>query len=674
MKTKQNYTKGLCMSQSLYRPEIKSIMLSILILMGIYTSVQAQVTEYSRPSWWFGISGAANLNLYSGSTHQLNADFKPPVAFHEGKGLGLFLAPMIEYHRPNTRLGMQLQAGYDSRRGAFDEVITPCNCPADLSTDLGYLTIEPNIRFAPFKSGFYIFGGPRFAFNLSKSFTYELGINPAFPEQEKTPDVTGDFGQINDNLISMQVGMGYDIQLSTQSNKTQLAISPFVSFHPYIGQEPRSIETWDLTTVRAGVAVKFGRGKKVVMPKEILMEDPAFSFSVYAPENIPVERRVRETFPLRNYIFFDIGSTDIPDRYVILRKDQVKDFKEDQLEVFTPKKLSGRSDREMTVYYNVLNILGDRMQKNPESTITMVGSSEAGAQDGILMAESTKKYLVTIFGVNESRIALEGRNKPKVLSLQPGGTRELILLREGERRVSIESDYPALLMEFQSGPDAPLKPVELVTVQEAPVDSYVSFDVDGAEKAFESWSLEIKDENGIIQYFGPFTQEHVAIPGKSILGTRPKGDYKVTMIGKTENGTLLRKEQAVHMVLWMPDQNEEGMRYSVIFEFDESKSNSIYEKYLTEIVTPKIPLNGKVIIHGYTDVIGDAPHNRTLSLARANNVKKIIESSLTKLGRKDVKFEVHGFGEDENLSPFGNTFPEERSYNRTVIIDIIPSK
>jgi len=45
---------------------------------------------------------------------------------------------------------------------------------------------------------------------------------------------------------------------------------------------------------------------------------------------------------------------------------------------------------------------------------------------------------------------------------------------------------------------------------------------------------------------------------------------------------------------------------------------------------------------------------------------------LTKAGRKDVKFEVISFGEDTQASPFNNTFPEERFYNRTVIIDIIP--
>jgi hypothetical protein len=56
-----------------------------------------------------------------------------------------------------------LQAGYDSRKGDFDQVITACDCPADLSTNLSYITVEPSLRFV--KSNFYLYGGPRF-FNL----------------------------------------------------------------------------------------------------------------------------------------------------------------------------------------------------------------------------------------------------------------------------------------------------------------------------------------------------------------------------------------------------------------------------------------------------------------------------------------------------------------------------
>jgi outer membrane protein OmpA-like peptidoglycan-associated protein len=63
-----------------------------------------------------------------------------------------------------------------------------------------------------------------------------------------------------------------------------------------------------------------------------------------------------------------------------------------------------------------------------------------------------------------------------------------------------------------------------------------------------------------------------------------------------------------------------------------------------------------------------------LSLARANDVRSILESSMAKAGRTDVKFESYGFGEDEKLARYENNFPEERFYNRGVVIDIIPKK
>ncbi|HSO88750.1 MAG TPA: OmpA family protein, partial [Draconibacterium sp.] len=129
-----------------------------------------------------------------------------------------------------------------------------------------------------------------------------------------------------------------------------------------------------------------------------------------------------------------------------------------------------------------------------------------------------------------------------------------------------------------------------------------------------------------------------------------------------------------HLVLWTPPVAEEMMRFSVIYEFNNSEAIAMYDKYLTEVVTPKIPKNGSVIIHGHTDIIGGEDINLKLSLARANDVKGIMEKALAKANRTDVKFEVHGFGEDENLAPFNNKFPEERFYNRTVIIDIIPAK
>jgi phage pi2 protein 07 len=45
-------------------------------------------------------------------------------------------------------------------------------------------------------------------------------------------------------------------------------------------------------------------------------------------------------------VYFNNGSSEIPNRYVLLNKDQVKDFKEDQLEVFAKKNLSDQKTND----------------------------------------------------------------------------------------------------------------------------------------------------------------------------------------------------------------------------------------------------------------------------------------------------------------------------------------
>src|ERR1035437_10163216 len=377
MKTKNNIKKESRIVRFPYALSIKSLVLYTFLIMGMLTTAHAQDSiQYTKPSWYFGVAAGGNINFYRGSTQQLNAELTVPTTFHDGNGVGLFLAPLIEYRPANSRWGIMLQAGYDNRNGKFKEVVTPCNCPADLTADVSYITVEPSLRFAPFKSGLYFYAGPRLAFNINKEFTYQLGINPAYPDQLPTAAVKGDFSDIHKNLISMQVGAGYDIPLSSQYHKTQFVLSPFVSFQPYFGQDPRSIETMNITTVRVGAALKLGTGHRVspvraeafAAPRVV---DPEVTFTVNSPENIIDERNVREIFPLRNYVFFDLGSDEIPNRYVILTKDQVKDFKEDDLSMSAPKNMKGRSDRQMKVYYNVLNILGDRMSKDLSTKVIL---------------------------------------------------------------------------------------------------------------------------------------------------------------------------------------------------------------------------------------------------------------------------------------------------------------
>jgi len=648
-----------------------SLALCATALLGAQTPAQAQenTVQYTKPSWYFGVAGGGNFNFYRGTTQELKAGRIVPKAFHDGNGLGLFIAPLLEYRPVHSQWGVMLQAGYDNRSGAWDRVTTPCNRPADLSTNLSYWTVEPSLRFAPFKKNFYLYAGPRFAFNNAKAYTYQMGVNPTVVGQIPVAEENGDFAAVRSSRVSMQVGAGLDIPLTSQSHRTQWVLAPFVSFQPYFGQDPRTIESLNITTLRVGAALKLGRGhliEKPVVVSEVLVPVvvaalPEITFTVNSPRNTAAKSSVNEIYPLRNYVFFDLGSSEIPSRYVLLKKDQVANFKADDLKMTTPNNGSGRSDRQMEIYYNVLNILGDRMCQDPSSTVLLVGSSLESDQDGLAMAGSVKTYLVTVFEIAPDRITIQGRNRPVLPSGNKNSIQEVALLNQGDRRVSIESNSPSLLKEFQSD-----QMVGLV----APLNSYVTFSVGKNYRDLQSWSLVITDETGGVQNFGPYTQESVSLSGNALLGDRSKGNFKVRMIATTKTNVVIEKKTVMHVDQWMSANNSDGNHFSIIYGFNKSEALPMYRKYLLEVVTPQIPVNGTVVIQGYTDAIGTKEYNQKLSLARANNVQSILQEGLDKAGRTDVKFVVTGLGEDTKTAQFKNKYPEERFYNRTVIIDL----
>jgi hypothetical protein len=332
-----------------------------------------------------------------------------------------------------------LQLGYDDRRAAFFDVPCPCGENSTLNATISYISFEPSLRFSPFEDEFYIFGGPRIGYNFSFSSPDEKKFLFVHEGQSTTQ---GEFSDMNSLVLSGQIGVGYAIPLSASDAETQWELSPFVSFQPYFGQDPRSVETWAVSTVRVGVSLTFGSGdvvEQAYVPPEAVIIEKDVKFSVRAPKAVPVKRRVRESFPMRDYVFFEEGSAAIPMRYEKLTKAEAVNFKEEELQEVQPKNNTGRSLRQMTVYYNILNVVGDRMRRNPGTSVHLSGSSGAGELQGKERAESVKLYLVNVFGIDSARITTEGRDKPKVPSEIIGGTKELILIREGDNRVDIES-------------------------------------------------------------------------------------------------------------------------------------------------------------------------------------------------------------------------------------------
>jgi outer membrane protein OmpA-like peptidoglycan-associated protein len=649
----------------------RKLLFVLLVLTGIAATLTAQEVQRTQPKFWIGFTGAANYNMYTGTTQKLNETLMAPSAFHDGSGFGGMGAILLEY-RPAPVIGFMLNLGYDNRGGTFDQVESPCNCPEDLKTGLSYATIQPSIRISPFGPDFYLFLGGSYNHNLNKSFTYTFDQDNG----DKLNSTVDDFSNMRKNLFSAHVGVGYDIQLASADSRTQVALSPFISYHPYFGQEPRDIESWSISTVRVGMAFKFGRGTVNKRTERVIAPVPAdfriqpiaesdVKFTTRAPLTNPVRRTINETFPLRNYLFFEEGSSVIPNRYVKLNKEQAQQFDTKSLRDSEYKNESGRSERQMDVYYNILNILGYRMLQNPSAQIALVGASAGnGAALGKEYAESVKSYLVDVFGIESSRIATEGKDQPNNPSESPGGVNFLPLLRAGDRRVEIVSRSVDLMT-----------PLQIIAVQENPMDSRVLFTTTSEKnQPLKSWNVKLTDENGATQNYGPFTGDQESVPGNMILGNRSNGRYKVVMTGHTSDGVAVQKESTLNLVRSAELTEEEALRYSILFDFDESSTVATYEKFLSDVVAPRIENDSKVIIHGHTDIIGSEAYNMQLSEKRANETERILSNAVKRSGKNRVDFETRAFGMDTGKAPFLNKLPEERFYNRTVVIDIEKAK
>lgn len=85
---------------------VKALIFGALIFgAGTQFTLQAQQDQFTRPSWRFGVAAGANFNFNQGLTQQLNSSLTVPAGFNHGNGVGLFLGPVIEYYRPESRWG-----------------------------------------------------------------------------------------------------------------------------------------------------------------------------------------------------------------------------------------------------------------------------------------------------------------------------------------------------------------------------------------------------------------------------------------------------------------------------------------------------------------------------------------------------------------------------------------
>ena len=677
MMTNANSKQGLGIMHYFNNQFLKNYVWGVLFFVGFQSNLVAQDTKFTRSAWWFGAATGANYNLYHGSSIlNLNSTLIVPSAFIDGNGLGIYAAPLIEYHPSDSKVGFMLQAGYDSKKGSFNQVISTGIFTEDLSTHLTYFTIEPSIRLNLFRSNFYLFSGPRLSININKHFQYDLRINPDHPEQGSSSYSAGQFSDINKTLISMQIGGGYDLFLSAKNKKSQVILSPFFALQPYFGQKILSSESWNISTLRAGIALKFGHGIKTALPEKIFLPvvistEPKASYLITEPKEDAAGKNVSELLSERNNVYFNLRSSEIKDPFSTTGKNQLKNFKNNLNEIRIPENLENPSFRKAIQEDNFLNILGNYMTKDLSTQITLVGSSK-DVSAGIQMAKSIKMFLVRVYGISTSKIAIKSRKKLKIHKTQSANKFELAVIRQIDRQVLVQTKSKALALKFQVGQNNNrLSPLKIYDVPEINNEGVISFTTKGSNNVFSSWSLKIAEDQSKVRSFGPFTKDSVSIPKNYLLGGKPAGKFDISMIGQLKSGQIMRKDTTAYLTAWPVFITDKIKRFSVLYELNNSESVKTLSQYLRTVVTPEIPSGAMVVIHGHSESANLGNNQLKSFLTRENNIQEIIEHELFQANRKDIEFQVFDFGLDQTIAPFENKTQKIDFLNRTIIIDIL---
>ncbi|MDM8516259.1 OmpA family protein [Desulfobacterales bacterium HSG16] len=397
-----------------------------------------------------------------------------------------------------------------------------------------------------------------------------------------------------------------------------------------------------------------------VSKKEVIHEilGPPQGALTMTPAKITIEELTTiDSSPLLNYIYFDSGESSIPARYSLFIDKATAD-------TFSEQDLKGSMEK----YQHILNILGKRLEYNPDANITIVGCNanykkDRGKKLSRARAESVKNYFSDVWGIDPARMTVKARNLPAAASasrVEEG--------RSENRRVEIHSDSKNILDNIES-----TYVVELSNTKKIEVTPEIS---SGYEIA--SWKIVVKgDEEVLWTIDGKEPPEPVYEFSIEEMGLGKIGSYSKITAGfeavDIKGRTAANEAAASTDVNYIRTQERvaKKMEYKVmekyaliLFDFNSSKikerNKIIVDRIIARVKT--IP-DASVKIVGHTDNIGKQEYNMELSEKRAKAVYYQLLSAGITPGENVTYTGVGPFG-----PLYTNDLPEGRAFNRTVTV------
>ncbi len=368
-------------------------------------------------------------------------------------------------------------------------------------------------------------------------------------------------------------------------------------------------------------------------------------------------RKLKDEFPMLNYVFFDSNSAEINNRYQSFTSaEAAASFEETTI------------PRSLDKYYHLLNIIGSRAQADSTALLTITGCNmNLGAEKGSLSlsrnrAQATAAYLQNIWGIAPGRLKILAQNLPLKASSNnsPAGQAE-------NRRVEItanhynimrpiyseviESFYSPEIGQFKTNIQTPEGLKEWAFTAGTEDQSLVQIILKRPETNL-SWNWLNQNGEKIRNIPQLFYAIKIVDNDNRIFETPPK-TLPITEIQETANITEAQQDTLYE-------------KFSLIlFDFNSSKL-STNNQYLMQKVLDSYQQHpeAKIKVYGFCDDIGSDAYNLKLSTDRA----KISHSVLKNMGITGKKLSFIGYGETNPI--FTNRSPEGRFLNRTVQVYI----
>ncbi len=338
-------------------------------------------------------------------------------------------------------------------------------------------------------------------------------------------------------------------------------------------------------------------------------------------------------------------------RYKLINEEKTFNYSIDTL----------KDKSELETYYEILSIIGKRLQSHPGITIKLIGcnSNDGAEKNNIELSRKRAKnigdYLTKVWKIKNDRIKIEARNLPEFFSNTS--------ISEGSaenRRIELYSENQVILT-----------PIEINDTINEIKQSEMRFVPESNMNKFLDGKLEIRANKKIIKVlaFSDKMPETIVWDLKNdadidLMKQSNQLDCKMTIRDLDMKAYTNEKVIKINRIRIRDKRKAKlsdkqiNLFSLILYDFDSYSLNEKNMEILNQIKNT-LGKNSSITIEGYTDKLGEDEYNMLLSVRRAKAVSDALEFENSKFS---------GYGETKLL--FDNDYPEGRFYCRTVKIRV----